>query len=440
MNALAGPLLLVGSGKMGTALLGGWLDHGLLKSDVLVVEPADAGREAVSALGIEAVASAENIAEGRAFRAVVFAVKPQMMADVLPAYRNVVAKGGLVISIAAGTAIDRFEKRCSARPRLWSAPCPTRLPPSAKAPQHSSPTVVVSDHQRALAEALMAAVGDVHWLDSEAQMHGVTAMSGGGPAYVFLADRDPGQGRHRSGPARSARLADGANDRDRQRRARRRERGAGGDVLRKNVTSPGGTTQAALEVLMADDGIQPLFDQAIQAAAGRSTGAGLTHGVPPAIVQARRDALNAETTTCPLQKPNRARTAAPDLLTLAFEIIAETGWRGFTFTELADRAGLSMKEVRQAFSGRAGLLDELSRRLDQAMLGFDPADMEGLPPRDRVFELIISRLEAMAPFRAGLCRLMQDARFDPPLVAMTACRLDRSLAWLQDAAGPCGRS
>ena len=137
----------------------------------------------------------------------------------------------------------------------------------------------------------------------------------------------------------------------------------------------------------------------------------------------------------PAAKAKSGRTATPDLLILAFEILAETGWRGFTFTELADRSGLAMTEVRQTFSGRAGLLDELSRRLDQAMLGFDPADMEGLPPRDRVFELIISRLEAMAPFRAGLCRLMQDARFDPTLVAMTACRLDRSLAWLQDAAG-----
>ncbi|MDH3659899.1 MAG: hypothetical protein OEU92_07710 [Alphaproteobacteria bacterium] len=127
--------------------------------------------------------------------------------------------------------------------------------------------------------------------------------------------------------------------------------------------------------------------------------------------------------------------SAPDLLTLAFEIIAETGLRGFSFTELKDRSNVSMVELRRAFRGRGAVLDALSERLDQAMLAFEPADMEGLPPRDRAFEMIMTRLEAMAPFRAGLCRLMQDARFDPELLAMTACRLDRSLAWLQDAGG-----
>ena len=134
-------------------------------------------------------------------------------------------------------------------------------------------------------------------------------------------------------------------------------------------------------------------------------------------------------------KAKSGRAKAPDLLILAFEIIAETGWRGFSFADLADRAGLSMSELRESFSGRRALLEALSRRLDQAMLAVEADDMAGLPPRDRVFELIMSRLEAMAPFRAGLCRLMQDARFDPELVAMTACRLDRSLSWLQDGAG-----
>jgi AcrR family transcriptional regulator len=134
-------------------------------------------------------------------------------------------------------------------------------------------------------------------------------------------------------------------------------------------------------------------------------------------------------------KAKSEKASAPDLLILAFEIIAEAGWRGLSFTELAERSKLSMSEVRKAFSGRAALLDALSERLDQAMLAVDARDLKDLPPRDRVFELIMSRLEAMAPFRAGLCRLMQDARFDPELVAMTACRLDRSLAWLQDAAG-----
>lgn len=134
-------------------------------------------------------------------------------------------------------------------------------------------------------------------------------------------------------------------------------------------------------------------------------------------------------------KAKSGKDAAPDLLVQAFEIIAETGWRGFSFTELAERAGVSIAEVRKTFDGRHGLMDALNRRLDDAMLAFDPEDMEGLPPKDRVFELMMTRLEAMAPFRAGICRLMHEARFDPGLVLTSACRLDRSLSWLQDVAG-----
>lgn len=136
----------------------------------------------------------------------------------------------------------------------------------------------------------------------------------------------------------------------------------------------------------------------------------------------------------PAAKAKPSRKSAPDLLELAFELIALSGWRGFSFAELANRAELSMAEVRDVFNGRAGLLDALNRRLDHAMLDMDAEDMQGLPPKDRVFEMIMSRLEAMGPMRAGLCRLIEDARFDPELIAMTACRLDRSLAWLQDAA------
>jgi len=135
----------------------------------------------------------------------------------------------------------------------------------------------------------------------------------------------------------------------------------------------------------------------------------------------------------PAAKAKSGRAKSPDLLVLAFETIADTGWRSFSFTELADRAGLPLSEVRAQFSGRKDLLSQLSQTLDQAMLGFDPADMVGLPPKDRAFELIMSRLEAMAPFKAGLQRLMRDARLDPALLAMTAFRLDRSMAWLQDA-------
>jgi len=250
------------------ALLGGWLEHGLSKEDVLVVEPAAAGREAVAALGVRAVAGPEDIAEGSNFRAVIFAVKPQVMADVLPAYRSIVEGGALVTSIAAGTAIQRFADAFGEEAAIVRA-----MPNTPAAIGQGATALFANDRvrnsERSLAETLMAAVGQVHWLEDEGQMHAVTAMSGGGPAYVFLlietlarAGITGGLPEELAWPmARATVTGSGAL-------AAASEEPAA--TLRKNVTSPGGTTQAALEVLMADEGIQPLFDQAIEAAAKRS--------------------------------------------------------------------------------------------------------------------------------------------------------------------------
>jgi len=125
----------------------------------------------------------------------------------------------------------------------------------------------------------------------------------------------------------------------------------------------------------------------------------------------------------------------PDLLAAAFALIGDEGWRGFSFATLARRTGVSRVEIYRQFRSRDALLDALNRRADDAMLAVDDAELAGLPPRDRVFELMMRRLEAMVPFRPGLERLARDAGRDPCLVLATACRLDRSLAWLQDAAG-----
>jgi AcrR family transcriptional regulator len=126
--------------------------------------------------------------------------------------------------------------------------------------------------------------------------------------------------------------------------------------------------------------------------------------------------------------------ASPDLLVLAFEEIAERGWAGFRLAALADRAGVPLVEVRRQLSGRGAILAGLNRRVDEAMLSFERAELEGLPPRDRVFELIMRRLDAMAPFRAGLRRLAREGLCDPAMMLLTACRIDRSMAWLQEAA------
>ena len=131
----------------------------------------------------------------------------------------------------------------------------------------------------------------------------------------------------------------------------------------------------------------------------------------------------------------RDGTSTPDLLVTAFELIAEHGWSRLSLIAVARRAGVSPAEVYRELPGRGSVLRRLSERVDEAMLAFDEAELAGLPPRDRVFELLMRRLEALVPFRPGLERLARGARCDPCLLLASACRLDRSLAWLQDAAG-----
>jgi pyrroline-5-carboxylate reductase len=269
MTELAGPLVLVGCGKMGGALLHGWLRRGLAPADAFVVEP-DAGiRARIRAQhGVHALAAAEVLPADLQPRALVFAVKPQAMAGVLPAYARLVGRGGVLLSIAAGTAIHRFEAAFGQH-----VPVVRAMPNTPAAIGQGVTALCANDHvsaaQRQLCSDLMAAVGAVHWIDDEEQMHAITAMSGGGPAYVFLLIETLAKAGAACGlPADLACAL-----------ARATVAGSGAlaasseepvEVLRRNVTSPGGTTQAALAVLMAADGIQPLFDRAIAAGARRS--------------------------------------------------------------------------------------------------------------------------------------------------------------------------
>lgn len=124
-----------------------------------------------------------------------------------------------------------------------------------------------------------------------------------------------------------------------------------------------------------------------------------------------------------------------DLLVTAFELIAEEGWSRLSLVTVARRVGVAPAEVYRELPSRGALLAALTRRIDEAMLEIDEADLVGLPPRDRVFELMMARLEALVPFRPGLARLARAARGDPWVVLATAWHLERSLAWLQDAAG-----
>jgi pyrroline-5-carboxylate reductase len=266
---LAGPLLLVGCGRMGGALLQGWLTKGLAPRNAFVVEPDAGTRERLrERLGIVAVAEAKALPVELDPLAMVLAVKPQVMGSVLPAYERLARGGPVVLSIAAGTVIERFEAAFGTGTPV------VRAMPNTPAAIGQGVTVLVANRhttaeQRALCETLMAAVGQVHWIEDEALMHAVTAMSGGGPAYLFLLIEALAKAGIRSGlPERLALSL-----------ARATVAGSAAlaamsaepvEVLRRNVTSPGGTTEAALRVLMAESGIQPLLDQAIAAATARS--------------------------------------------------------------------------------------------------------------------------------------------------------------------------
>lgn len=265
----ATPILLVGCGKMGSAMLAGWRSQGIAADDVVVVEPAEAlAAELVRNHGVRVAGGASEVPDGFAPATVIFAVKPQMMDAAAPDYAEFIKSGALALSIAAGKDLHYFEG-------LFGSECAiVRTMPNTPAAVGRGITALfandhVSDQQKQAAESLLSAVGQTVWLDDEGQMDAVTALSGGGPAYVFLLIETMAKAGIAAGlPADvAARLAhttvSGAGE-----LARLADEPP--EQLRKNVTSPGGTTLEALNVLMADDGIQPLFDKAIAAATRRS--------------------------------------------------------------------------------------------------------------------------------------------------------------------------
>ncbi|MDP6343336.1 MAG: pyrroline-5-carboxylate reductase [Alphaproteobacteria bacterium] len=269
----AGPLLLVGCGKMGGALLGGWLARGVSAADVVVVEPAlDPSRTEIPD-GVSVSADVAQVPADFAPRVVIFAVKPQVMAEVVPAYARYAGPDTVFLSIAAGTPIRYFEGELGADAAV------VRVMPNTPAAVRRGMSVLcanpnVNPDQRAACADLLAAVGEIAWLEDEDLMDAVTAVSGSGPAYVFLlieclarAGEEVGLSADLAaqlalqtvaGAGELARLAD--------------EDPA---QLRINVSSPGGTTLAALEVLMAEAGLQPLMTAAVRAAErrGRELGA-----------------------------------------------------------------------------------------------------------------------------------------------------------------------
>ncbi len=260
-------LLLVGCGNMGQAIMGGWLAKGVPPGNIRVVDPGPKAAEACACAGVALVDAITSVNADFTPDAVVLAVKPQAVADVAPLYRAY-AKNALIVSIIAGTRLSWFEdqlgKECSLVRAMPNTPATIQMGISAL---FANDAASAADCD--LAQSLFEAVGEVVWLDAEDQLDAVTAVSGSGPAYIFLTIESLTQAAIAAGlpKAIAAKLAKqtvvgAAQLADRS--------DLSPEELRKNVTSPGGTTAAALEVFMAKDGMEDLFVKAIAAAANRS--------------------------------------------------------------------------------------------------------------------------------------------------------------------------
>ncbi len=262
-------VILVGGGKMGAAMLAGWLDRGLDPSGVSVVEPhAETASVLAQRHGVAVVGGPDVIGPDLRPGIVVFAVKPQAMDAVAPAYKRFVENRPVFLSIAAGRTLASFERV------LGREAAVVRAMPNTPAAICRGITVAcanggVTDAQRTACTGLLEAVGEVAWVEDEPLMDAVTAVSGSGPAYVFLLAECLAEAGVDAGlPAALAlRLAcatvSGAGE-----LLHRSDDPPG--TLRQNVTSRGGATAAALDVLMGEDGLQRLMTAAVQAAARRS--------------------------------------------------------------------------------------------------------------------------------------------------------------------------
>lgn len=266
--ALEGDLILAGAGNMGGAMLAGWLERGLDPKRIVVQDPSPPPRiaEMLKAKGVQSFAVVPKRDAPPAV--LLMAVKPQIMDDVYPGLAKLAGPKTVVLSVAAGKTIASFEQH------LPKGTAVVRSIPNTPAAVGRGITVAaanphVTAAQRAMCDALLSAVGEVAWVDDEALIDPVTAVSGSGPAYVFYLTECLAAAGVKAGlkPELAMQLARatvaGSGELMRQ-------SDQGPDQLRKNVTSPNGTTYAALQVLMSDKGLEPLMTEAVLAATRRS--------------------------------------------------------------------------------------------------------------------------------------------------------------------------
>ena len=264
--SVSSEIVLIGFGNMGQALVRGWLATGRPASTIQVVDPMLASRTIAADLGVAAHAEAHAVTKRAAV--VVVAVKPNQLAAVLPGCAAAAAPGAVFVSIAAGKTIGQISAGLGADAAV------VRAMPNTPAAIGKGITVLVANaavsaDQRAQCSELLAAVGEVAWLDDERHMDAVTAISGSGPAYVFLlveclesAALDLGLEAMLAKQLALATVSGAAQY--------AAAAGEAAGELRQRVTSPNGTTQAALDVLMSNPGMRELLIRAARAAAKRS--------------------------------------------------------------------------------------------------------------------------------------------------------------------------
>ena len=259
-----GPVVLVGAGKMGLALARGWIAGGLPPGQLVLVDPfaGEAAQKFAADHNVRLLKSTEHVL----VHVMVLAVKPQTMAEAMRQVAHSVGKQTLIISIAAGIALKTLQEGLATR-RIVR--CMPNTPAQVGKGITGAVGLEISEADRRLVDGLLGATGEVVWFEEEGKLDAVTAVSGSGPAYVFYLVEALAVAGMRQGlePGQAMQLA------------RQTVIGAAAlmeadtqsvSILRENVTSPKGTTAAALSVLMAPDGLEMLMDRAVLAARLRS--------------------------------------------------------------------------------------------------------------------------------------------------------------------------
>jgi len=268
MIRLDGPLVLAGAGNMGGAMLAGWLARGLAPAQIIVQDPGPppATAELLAKHGVRTMTTIDSLPTPPAV--LLMAVKPQVMDDVFAPLAKLAGPSTVVLSIAAGRTIASFEKFLPPRAAVVRSIPNTPAAVGRGITVAAANTNVTERHKQTVTE-LLSAIGEVAWVDDEALIDPVTAVSGSGPAYVFYMVE----------ALAAAGVAAGLKPELAMQLARATVTGAGellhqspldAATLRQNVTSPNGTTYAALQVLMAKDGLEILMTAAVSAATKRS--------------------------------------------------------------------------------------------------------------------------------------------------------------------------